>query len=71
MKPIDIKFLKAVGSKVNVIPLIAKADTLTKQELAVKKQEVPIDYCTSKIRVGSETFTGNRLSFMRTVTACP
>lgn len=50
LKPIDVKFLKAVGSKVNVIPLIAKADTLTKQELAVKKHEVCCCRCTGGAR---------------------
>lgn len=51
LKPIDIKFLKAVGSKVNVIPLIAKADTLTKQELAVKKQELARDIEKHEIKI--------------------
>ncbi|OWA53630.1 Septin-2B [Hypsibius exemplaris] len=51
LKPLDVKFLKAVGSKVNVIPLIAKSDTLTKQELAVKKQELARDIEKYDIKV--------------------
>lgn len=32
--------MKAVHSKVNIVPIIAKADTLTKSELTVLKQRV-------------------------------
>ena len=32
LKPIDIEFMRRLHDKVNIIPLIAKADTLTPQE---------------------------------------
>ncbi|XP_055350667.1 septin-2-like isoform X2 [Paramacrobiotus metropolitanus] len=51
LKPLDVKFLKAVGSKVNVIPLIAKSDTLTKQELAAKKDQLARDIEKYEIKV--------------------
>ncbi len=40
LKPLDIKFMKAVDHKVNIVPVIAKADTLTKQEVIRLKQKV-------------------------------
>lgn len=40
LKPLDVAFMKAVHSKVNIVPIIAKADTLTKTELATLKQRV-------------------------------
>uniref|UniRef100_A0AAQ4Q8N1 Septin n=1 Tax=Gasterosteus aculeatus aculeatus TaxID=481459 RepID=A0AAQ4Q8N1_GASAC len=40
LKPLDIEFMKRLHDKVNVIPLIAKADTLTPEECQLfKKQE--------------------------------
>jgi septin 2 len=40
LKPLDVAFMKAVHSKVNIVPIIAKADTLTRAELAILKQRV-------------------------------
>ena len=40
LKPLDVKFMKAVDHKVNIVPVIAKADTLTKQEVQRLKQKV-------------------------------
>jgi len=42
LKPLDIAFMRAIHQKVNVVPVIAKADTLTKTELARLKQTVTI-----------------------------
>jgi len=42
LKPLDIAFMRAIHQKVNVVPVIAKADTLTKTELAQLKQTVII-----------------------------
>ncbi|KAG9475954.1 hypothetical protein GDO78_002824 [Eleutherodactylus coqui] len=40
LKPLDIEFMKRLHEKVNIIPLIAKADTLTPEEcLQFKKQD--------------------------------
>ena len=40
LKPIDIEFMRRLHTKVNLIPVIAKADTLTDEEVALFKQRV-------------------------------
>lgn len=40
LKEIDIEFMKRMGKLVNIIPIIAKADAYTPQELAEFKQRV-------------------------------
>jgi septin 2 len=40
LKPLDIEFMKQLHSKVNIVPVIAKADTLTKKEVLVLKQRI-------------------------------
>ena len=40
MRPLDIAFMKAVHHKVNIVPVIAKADTLTKKEVLNLKRKV-------------------------------
>lgn len=40
LKPLDIEIMKRLGTRVNLIPVIAKADTLTQNDLAVFKQRV-------------------------------
>jgi len=40
LKPLDIAFLRAIHTKVNIVPVIAKADTLTKSELTTLKHTV-------------------------------
>lgn len=40
LRPLDITFMKAVHHKVNIVPVIAKADTLTKQEVFALKAKV-------------------------------
>lgn len=40
LKPLDIEFMKRLGTKVNLIPFIAKSDTLTDDELVAFKQRV-------------------------------
>ncbi|XP_047486332.1 septin-2B-like isoform X5 [Penaeus chinensis] len=40
LKPLDIQFMKQLHNKVNIVPVIAKADTLTKQEVAKLKRKV-------------------------------
>ncbi len=42
MKPLDIECMKALQTKVNIIPIIAKADTLTINEVKRLKQRVLI-----------------------------
>ncbi|MGH0178537.1 UNVERIFIED_CONTAM: hypothetical protein FKN15_077608, partial [Acipenser sinensis] len=40
LRPIDVEFLKAVHDKVNIVPVIAKSDTLTPREVKNLKQRV-------------------------------
>ena len=40
LRPIDVKFMKELHELVNIIPVIAKADTLTPNELRSLKQRV-------------------------------
>jgi septin 7 len=45
LKPLDIEVMRRLHTKVNLIPVIAKADTLTDEEIASFKQRVS-RYCT-------------------------
>lgn len=40
LKPIDVEFMRQLHTKVNLIPIIAKADTLTDEEIADFKARV-------------------------------
>ena len=40
LKPLDIEFMKALHNKVNIVPVIAKSDTMTKKELQRLKMRV-------------------------------
>ncbi|KAL5016216.1 hypothetical protein ScPMuIL_005805 [Solemya velum] len=40
LRPLDISFMKTVHNKVNIVPCIAKADTLTKNEIINLKRKV-------------------------------
>lgn len=40
LKPLDIEVMKRLHTKVNLIPVIAKADTLTDDEIAAFKKRV-------------------------------
>lgn len=40
LKELDIEFIKALQDRVNIVPVIAKGDTLTHQEMAIFKQNV-------------------------------
>lgn len=51
MKSLDIEFLKKVCDKVNVIPVIAKADTLTSEECAVFKKQILREMADNKIKI--------------------
>lgn len=45
LKPLDIEIMKRLGTRVNLIPIIAKADTLTPNDLALFKQRVSSPPC--------------------------
>jgi len=51
LKPIDIEFMKNLHHKVNIVPLIAKADTLTPQEIKMKKQLIMDDISKNQIKI--------------------
>lgn len=40
LKPLDVVFMRALHTKVNIVPVIAKADTLTRSELVQLKQRI-------------------------------
>lgn len=40
LKPLDIEVMKRLGTRVNLIPVVAKADTLTQTDLATFKHRV-------------------------------
>ena len=40
LKPLDIECMKELHHKVNIVPIIAKADALTREELVQMKQNV-------------------------------
>lgn len=61
LKPLDIEFMKRLHDKVNVIPLIAKADTLTPEECQLFKKQVFV--CISSARLGWMSF---QIDFMGT-----
>ena len=44
MKPIDVKFMKMLHEKVNIVPVIGKADSLTKPEIQKMKLKVCSQY---------------------------
>ncbi|XP_068126134.1 septin-5-like isoform X2 [Hyperolius riggenbachi] len=40
LRPLDVEFLRALQDRVNVVPILGKADTLTPKELIQKKQRI-------------------------------
>lgn len=51
LKPLDITFMKKVHDKVNLIPVIAKSDALTEDEIVEFKQRILDDIHTQGINV--------------------
>ncbi|CAG5958350.1 unnamed protein product [Menidia menidia] len=51
LKPLDIEFMKRLHDKVNVIPLIAKADTLTPEECQLFKKQIMKEIQEHKIKI--------------------
>ncbi|KAF8674521.1 Septin-6 [Rhizoctonia solani] len=51
LKPLDIEIMKRLGTRVNLIPVIAKADTLTQNDLTVFKQRIREVVAAQGIRV--------------------
>ncbi len=51
MKSVDLVAMKKLQDKVNIIPIIAKSDTITKAELAKFKVKVMSEIRANKIRL--------------------
>lgn len=51
LKPIDIKFMKLLHERVNIVPVIGKADTLTKKELQQIKKKVLEEVHKNSIKI--------------------
>jgi len=51
LKPLDIEFMKQLHDKVNIIPIIAKADTLTPEEVEFLKTEIMKQIHAAKIKI--------------------
>lgn len=45
LKPLDVEFMQRLCDKVNIIPIIAKADTMTPEEVQLFKKQVNFRYC--------------------------
>ncbi|CAG9771111.1 unnamed protein product [Ceutorhynchus assimilis] len=51
LKSLDIEFMKRLCDKVNIIPVIAKADTLTSEECALFKKQIMNEIAQHKIKI--------------------
>jgi len=51
LKPLDVEFMKRLHDKVNVIPVIAKADTMTPEEVSHFKRQIMNQIVQAKIRI--------------------
>ena len=64
LKSIDLVCMKKLDSKVNIIPIIAKADTVNKQELSKFKSKIMSELVNNGVQiyqfpVGDETISEN------------
>ncbi|GBM45344.1 Septin-1 like protein [Argiope bruennichi] len=51
LKPLDIEFMKQLHGKVNIVPVIAKADALTKKEMMQLKKRIMQEIDENGIRI--------------------
>ncbi|KAK6030900.1 cell division protein [Ostertagia ostertagi] len=51
LKPLDIEFMKQLHTRVNIVPVIAKADCLTKDELKRFKAQINKDIIANEIKL--------------------
>ncbi|KAF1743169.1 hypothetical protein MXB_3503, partial [Myxobolus squamalis] len=51
LKKIDIEFMQAAQNRVNIIPLLAKADAYTNHELTEMKRQIIDDLARNKIKI--------------------
>lgn len=51
LKPLDIEFMKSMHHKINIVPVIAKADTLTRTELVNLKKKIMEEIADNGIEI--------------------
>jgi len=51
LRPVDVEFMKKLHDKVNIVPLIAKSDTLTIEEIKFKKSQILKDIQREQIKI--------------------
>lgn len=51
LKPLDLEFMRQLHTKVNIVPVIAKADTLTKKEVLQLKKKILEEIEENGIRI--------------------
>lgn len=51
LRPLDLEFLKRLSGHVNIIPVIAKADSFTEEELKAFKSRILDDIASNKIKI--------------------
>ncbi|XP_043221802.1 septin-7-like isoform X6 [Amphibalanus amphitrite] len=51
LKPLDVEFMKRLHDKVNIVPVIAKADTMTPEEITRFKRQILNEIAQHKIRI--------------------
>ncbi|CAB3239898.1 unnamed protein product [Arctia plantaginis] len=51
LKPLDVEFMQRLGDKVNIIPVIAKADTMTPEECKDFKEQIMKELNQHKIKI--------------------
>ena len=51
LKPLDIECMKQLHDKVNIIPVLAKADTMTPEEVSAFKQTIMEQIAVAKIKI--------------------
>ncbi|KZT30288.1 Septin [Neolentinus lepideus HHB14362 ss-1] len=56
LKPLDIEIMKRLGTRVNLIPVVAKADTLTQNDLVTFKQRIREVVAAQGIRIYQPSF---------------
>ncbi|XP_020781633.2 LOW QUALITY PROTEIN: septin-7, partial [Boleophthalmus pectinirostris] len=69
LKPLDIEFMKRLHEKVNIIPLIAKADTMTPEECQQFKRQIMREIQEHKIKIYEfpETDDEEEMKFVRKI----
>uniref|UniRef100_A0A3B4XKS0 Septin n=1 Tax=Seriola lalandi dorsalis TaxID=1841481 RepID=A0A3B4XKS0_SERLL len=72
LKPLDIEFMKRLHEKVNVIPLIAKADTMTPEECQQFKKQIMKEIQEHKIKIYEfpETDDEEEMKMIRKIKVC-